>query len=105
VNSADLKQNSPVLDKSEEIQLATSENANISTQIENKRGWTMRAIWWTVRAIWWTLLAIWQTMRAISWTMQAISHVIDAPRRVQGFPHLIQSAETPGRDCCRKSQI
>jgi hypothetical protein len=98
VNSADLKQNSPVLDKSEEIQLATSENANISTQIENKRGWT-------VRAIWWTLLAIWQTMRAISWTMQAISHVIDAPRRVQGFPHLIQSAETPGRDCCRKSQI
>jgi hypothetical protein len=98
VNSADLKQKSRVLDKSEEIQLATSENANISTQIENKRGWTMRAIWWTV-------LAIWRTMRAISWTMQAISHVIDAPRRVQGFPHLIQSAETPGRDFYRKRQI
>ena len=72
MNSADLKQESRVHDKVDEIQLAISESANISAQIANKSRWIMLAICRVMLAIRRVMLAIRSNMHAASQIMDAI---------------------------------
>jgi len=65
----------PSHDKAAAIQSGIYEYANINVQIENKRRWTMLAIWPN-------MIAISAQMLAIPRVMDAIATVLDVPPRV-----------------------